>query len=149
MDSTGGETVHAMKEADEKVEEHMEEQIVEKKDDEIGAQTLDAPSEKTIEADKEYHVAHSSGDASSETSHEKPDPVIDVKHVKDENDAFAHLPNHEAKILKKQLDIPPVNVNYRTLYRYASVWDMTIVAVAAICSVTAGAILPLMTVCEQ
>ena len=148
MDSTGGETAHAVREADEKVEEHMGQQVVEK-DEKSGAEMFDVPSEKTIEAEKEYNIAHSSGDASSQTSNEKPDPVIDVKNVKDENDVFAHLPDDEAKVLKKQLDIPPVNVNYRTLYRYASVWDMTIVAVAALCAVTAGAVLPLMTACDQ
>ena len=146
MDSTGGETAHAVREADEKAEEHTGEMIEEQRNEKTEAQTFDAALEKSLEADKEHHVAHSSGDASSQTSHEKPDPVIDVKKVKDQDEVFAHLPDHEAKILKKQLDIPAVNVNYKTLYRYASAWDMSIIVVSAICAVAAGAVLPLMTV---
>lgn len=61
-------------------------------------------------------------------------------------DPFAHLPDHEKAILKRQLDIPPVNVTYKTLFRYATRNDMIIMFVSAFCAIAGGALLPLMTV---
>ena len=65
--------------------------------------------------------------------------------VKDE-DLYAHLPEDEAQILRKQVDIPNVKSGWSTLYRYSTTWDIVIMVVAAICSIAAGAALPLMTV---
>ncbi|KAJ5038208.1 uncharacterized protein L3040_007075 [Drepanopeziza brunnea f. sp. 'multigermtubi'] len=65
--------------------------------------------------------------------------------VKDE-DVFAHLPPAEAEILKRQIDIPVVTASWKTLYRYSTRNDILIMIVSAICSVAAGAALPLMTV---
>ena len=61
-------------------------------------------------------------------------------------DPFAHLPEHEAAILRKQLDIPEVKVGYTTLFRYASALDWVIFVIAVLASVIAGAAMPLMTV---
>lgn len=36
---------------------------------------------------------------------------------KEDVDPFKHLPEHEANILRRQLDIPPVKVTFFTLYR--------------------------------
>ncbi|KXS99379.1 hypothetical protein AC578_8995 [Pseudocercospora eumusae] len=63
-----------------------------------------------------------------------------------EQDPFAHLPDHEAAILKRQLVIPPVKVTYFQLFRYATRWDLTIMFVSGICAIAAGAALPLMTI---
>ena len=63
-----------------------------------------------------------------------------------EGDAFAHLPEHEAAILRRQLDTPPVKVTYFRLYRYATTNDKIIIFVSAIAAIIAGAVLPLMTV---
>lgn len=67
--------------------------------------------------------------------------------VKDkEDDVFAHLPAHEAEILKRQVFVPEVTVGFKTLYRYSTRWDLIIVAISALCSIIGGAVLPLMTV---
>ncbi|EME81617.1 ABC transporter, ABC-B family, MDR type [Pseudocercospora fijiensis CIRAD86] len=63
-----------------------------------------------------------------------------------EQDPFAHLPEHEAAILKRQLVIPPVKVTYFQLFRYATPWDVAIMFLSGICAIVAGAALPLMTV---
>ncbi|EJT82036.1 hypothetical protein GGTG_02010 [Gaeumannomyces tritici R3-111a-1] len=64
---------------------------------------------------------------------------------KDE-DPYAHLPEGEAAVLKQQVDTPSVKVAYKTLYRYASTSDLTIIAVSFVCAIVSGAALPLMTV---
>ena len=70
-----------------------------------------------------------------------------VVKVKDKDqDIYGHLPPAEAKILKRQVDIPTVKAGWRILYRYATTNDKLIIAVSAICSIAAGAALPLMTV---
>ena len=61
-------------------------------------------------------------------------------------DPFAHLPDHEAAVLRKQLDIPPVQVGYFTLFRYATRNDIIIMIVSGLCAIVAGAAMPLMTV---
>lgn len=67
--------------------------------------------------------------------------------VKDENkDPFAHLPPNEAETLRRQVHIPVVKSGWKTLYRYATRNDYLIIAVSAICSIAAGAALPLMTI---
>lgn len=65
---------------------------------------------------------------------------------KGEEDAFGHLPEHEAAILRRQLETPPVKVTYFRLYRYATTNDKIIIFISAIAAVIAGAVLPLMTV---
>ncbi len=63
-----------------------------------------------------------------------------------EEEVFAHLLEHEAAILKRQLDIPPVNIGYTSLYRYATRNDIFIMIVSGTCAIAAGVALPLMTV---
>lgn len=63
-----------------------------------------------------------------------------------DDDAFSHLPEKEAEILRRQLATPPVKVTYFGLYRYATTNDKIIIAVSAIAAIIAGAVLPLMTV---
>lgn len=65
---------------------------------------------------------------------------------KEEQDPFAHLPEHEKAILKRQLDIPPVKVTYKTLFRYATRNDKILIAISAICAIIGGALIPLMTI---
>lgn len=64
----------------------------------------------------------------------------------EENDPFAHLPQHEAVVLRRQLDIPAVKVTYRMLYRYATRNDWLIMALSGICAIAGGAVMPLMTI---
>ncbi|KAF2178248.1 P-loop containing nucleoside triphosphate hydrolase protein [Zopfia rhizophila CBS 207.26] len=63
-----------------------------------------------------------------------------------EPDPLDHLPENERAILKRQLDILDISVNYATLYRYATSMDLAIIMVASICSIGAGAALPLIAV---
>ena len=67
------------------------------------------------------------------------------KEVEDE-DPFSHLPEHEAAILKRQVDIPPVKVTYFMLYRYATRNDILIMALSGFCAIAGGAVMPLMTI---
>jgi hypothetical protein len=39
---------------------------------------------------------------------------------------------HESKILQEQIDVPTVKVTYMTLYRYATIVDMAIIATSAV-----------------
>jgi len=58
--------------------------------------------------------------------------------VEEEQDPFAHLPDHEAEILRRQLAVPPVPVSYRTLFRYATTNDLLIMVAGVIGSVVGG-----------
>lgn len=62
------------------------------------------------------------------------------------DDPFNHLPEREKEILKRQLDLPAVKVNYMTLYRYATRNDKIILAIAGLAAIISGALLPLMTI---
>jgi hypothetical protein len=64
----------------------------------------------------------------------------------DDDAIFAHLPQHEKDILKKQLDAPVAKISFFGLYRYASRMDILILLVSAVCAIAAGAALPLFTV---
>ncbi|GAM85326.1 hypothetical protein ANO11243_033310 [Dothideomycetidae sp. 11243] len=64
----------------------------------------------------------------------------------EEPDPFAHLPDNEASILRKQLEIPPAKVGYFTLYRYADGRDIAIIAFSSFCAIAGGALMPLMPV---
>ena len=72
--------------------------------------------------------------------------IIKVNDVKEGEEAWAHLPPHEREIIKRQLVVPEVKVNYRTLYRYATRNDLLIVAVSIVTAIAGGAVMPLMTV---
>ncbi|KAI5864665.1 P-loop containing nucleoside triphosphate hydrolase protein [Durotheca rogersii] len=63
-----------------------------------------------------------------------------------DNDPFAHLPDNEAEILKKQVATPVVKAGVAALYRYSSRNDIIIMAVSGLCAIAGGAALPLMTV---
>ena len=64
----------------------------------------------------------------------------------EDDDPFKHLPDHEKQILKRQTDVPEVEIGFFTLYRYATKADMAILAISAVSAIAAGAALPLMTV---
>lgn len=64
----------------------------------------------------------------------------------EKEDPYAHLPEHEKAIIKKQLDIPPVNVTYMHLFRYSTRNDKLIMIASALGAIIGGALLPLMTV---
>ena len=134
MDSTGGDLTHAAKELDEKIE----------------ARSLPSSSGSTnnVVGEKQEQDVHSSGSSSQDaTPMEKLDSrVVKVRDAKEGDEAYAHLPDHEREIVKRQLEIPPVTVTFKTLYRYATRNDLIIIVVSSICAIVGGAVMPLMTV---
>jgi len=58
--------------------------------------------------------------------------------VEEEQDPFAHLPEHEREVLRRQLVVRDVPVTYRTLFRYATKADLLIMAAGAIGSIVGG-----------
>ena len=86
---------------------------------------------------------------------EEPAPPLDrsdpkaptpEKEKEEGEDPLAHLPEHEAAIIRRQLDIPVVKPGYKDLYRYATRNDLLIMLVSGICAIAAGAAMPLMTI---
>ena len=61
-------------------------------------------------------------------------------------DQYAHLPDYERRIIKRQLETPDVRVTYFTLYRFATRNDLIIISISIICAIAGGAAMPLMTV---
>lgn len=59
---------------------------------------------------------------------------------------YSHLAEHEKAVLKQQTKSPKVNINFFSLYRYASRSELAILAVSALCAIAAGAAMPLFTV---
>lgn len=62
------------------------------------------------------------------------------------DDLYSHLPEHQAEILKRQVEIPSLSKGAGVLYRYASRNDVIIIVLSAITAIASGAALPLMTV---
>jgi ATP-binding cassette, subfamily B (MDR/TAP), member 1 len=62
------------------------------------------------------------------------------------DEIFAHLPEHEQVILKRQVNVPIASIKFKQLYRYATTWDLVFVAIGSICAIGGGAVMPLMTV---
>ncbi|KAI7975509.1 hypothetical protein EIK77_005875 [Talaromyces pinophilus] len=56
------------------------------------------------------------------------------------------LPEDERRVIQAQLDSPTVQVNYFSLYRYATTNDFVIIAISIVCAIAGGAALPLFTV---
>ena len=136
MDSTAGDLNHAARELDEKIEEK---------------QSLEGRSSSlNVVGEKQEHNQYSSGSSSvSAPAFEKLDSqIVKVQDDKGGEGAYAHLPEHEKEIVKRQLDIPPVVVTFKTLYRYATRNDLIIIAVSSLCAIVGGAVMPLMTVCN-
>jgi ATP-binding cassette subfamily B (MDR/TAP) protein 1 len=111
----------------------------------------DGQSIQQTSIEKENHTSESDSTANNDALGKQESEAIpipkDAKEETDEDAVFAHLPEHEKAILKEQLHIPDVQINFIGLYRYASTNDLLILAVSAICAIGAGAIMPLFTVC--
>lgn len=68
--------------------------------------------------------------------------------IKDEEkeDALGHLPPEEAEIIRRQLDMPKVELSYFSLFRFATRNDLLIMALSSVAAIIGGAVMPLMTV---
>ncbi|KAL2052621.1 hypothetical protein ABVK25_007181 [Lepraria finkii] len=138
MDSTGGDLSHAAKELDEDVEKQQSRES-----------SRDAAlSENDVVGEKQEQHPHSSGSSSEDVAYlEKLDShIVKVPEMKQGEEAYAHLPENEKEIVKRQLEIPTVTVTFKTLYRYATRNDLLILAVSCISAIAGGAVMPLMTV---
>ena len=141
MDRAGEELAHAAIEVDEKYAE----------DTAVPSSSSDPKSNSEEISEKQEEDVQSSGSSSQdEVALEKMDSqIIKVGNLKEGDEAFAHLPEHEREIVKRQLDIPPITVTFKTLYRYATRNDIIIIAISALCAIIGGAVMPLMTVCIE
>ena len=136
MDSTGGDLAHAAIEVDERLEKR--------------SVTSSRSNDKDASSDeKEQRLRDSVSSTQDPRELHKLDSTIKVREAKEGDEAYAHLPEHEREIVKRQLDIPPINVSFKTLFRYATRNDLLIVAVSTVCAIAGGAALPLMTVSPQ
>ena len=138
MDSTGGDLSHAAKELDSALE----------RESSIEYSSDGAIPEKNGVGEKQELDAQSSGSSfEDEKNLEKLDShIVKISDVKEGDEAYAHLPDHEKEIVKRQLDIPVIKVGFLTLYRYATRNDIIIIAISAFCAIAGGAVMPLMTV---
>ncbi|KAK9449524.1 P-loop containing nucleoside triphosphate hydrolase protein [Limtongia smithiae] len=59
-------------------------------------------------------------------------------------DEFAGLPEHEAKILRDQVELKPASASYFTLYRYANKEDRALLFIGVLSAVLEGVLKPLM-----
>lgn len=140
MDSTGGDLNHAARE-------------VEMNEEKRNTHTLEHGKSSPKDLLGEKHELNPSSSGSS--SHDDPvlakldSKVIKVGEVKEGEEAYAHLPEHEKEVVKRQLDIPPVKVTYWTVFRYATRNDLIIIAISSFCAIAGGAIMPLMTVTDH
>lgn len=55
------------------------------------------------------------------------------------------LNEDEIRILKDQIEVPKTSISYFTLFRFATPFDLLLLAIAAICSIISGAALPMFT----
>ena len=138
MDSTGGDLTRVANEVDQNIEK-------------LSARSSSRDRSSAVDVaigEKQQIDQHSSGSSSEDvTKIEKLDSrIVKVGEVKDGEEAYAHLPPHERDVVRKQLEVLPVTVTYRTLYRYATRNDLLIVCISAICAIIGGAVMPLMTV---
>ena len=62
------------------------------------------------------------------------------------NSAYTHLTNNAAAILSRQVDSTPTAVKYKSLFRYATNFDLCCLAGSGLSAIAAGASLPLMTI---
>lgn len=137
MDSTAGEFNHAAKEIDANTEKQLS-----------SSSSDETSSRDDVVGEKQEQEPHSSGSSSEDVAQLKrlDSHIVKVPEVNKDEEAYAHLPEYEKDIVKKQLDIPSVSVTYKTLYRYATKNDIIIIVISALCAIAGGAALPLMTV---
>lgn len=71
--------------------------------------------------------------------------VVDPTAITEPIDPMSRLPEHEAEILKRQIDTPDRSYGMGSLWRYATRNDMIIIVIGGIASAASGAALPAMT----
>lgn len=74
------------------------------------------------------------------------DVTLDEKPSQEPESLPHNLNESEREIIDQQLNISKVNISYFSLFRYATGNEIAIMVVAAIASIGAGAVMPLMAV---
>lgn len=128
----GNETAHAVKNLQQEIEEK-------------GRVEVDREEDDVRENEKQISDTSSNEDF-PEDLRKIDSNVIKIKDERSADELLEHLPEHEREIIKRQIDIPTVLVTFKTLYRYATKWDMIIIAVSSLSAIIAGAAMPMMTV---
>jgi hypothetical protein len=97
MDSTGGDLAHAVEQVEENIEKRS-----------LHSSSHVRPSEEDFVGDKSTrHIVSSDTSSQDSAAVEKLDSrIVRVHDGTDGDEAFAHLPEHEKEIVKRQLDIP-------------------------------------------
>jgi|ERR1700733_2204136 ATP-binding cassette subfamily B (MDR/TAP) protein 1 len=124
----------------------IEENIVEKERLELDEKGMEDVVTENEKQGSEGSSSESASDSGPEDLQKYDSKIVKVREVPEGDAALAHLPEHERAVLKRQLDIPSVSVNWLKLYRYATTWDKVIVGICVFCAIGAGAVMPLMTV---
>ena len=142
MDSTGGELSRAAQDVNANAEKEISQE-----------NTTDLDVAESPPKNKEVPDDSSLSSSSPQDSLDKPElekfdsAVINVPdEEKGDQEPWSHLPDHERDIVRKQLEIPPVTVTFKTLFRYATRNDLIIIMISVICSIAGGAVMPLMTI---
>ncbi|KAI9741838.1 MAG: GTPase-activating protein [Cirrosporium novae-zelandiae] len=136
MDATGGDLRQAAERTDEKVQE-----------DTVTSSNTKEPNSGVEE--KETQISHSRSSSTASPAKDSQPHVVTVHNANgDEEDdqGLSNLPDNERTIVRKQVDVPPVEVKYTTLFRYRTHADIMIMIVSSICAIAGGACLPLMTI---
>jgi hypothetical protein len=124
----------------------IEECIEEKERHELGEKGVEDVVTENEKREPEGSSSESASDSGPEDLQKYDSKIVKVREVPEGDAALAHLPEDERAVLKRQLDIPSVSVNWLKLYRYATTWDKIIVGISVFCAIGAGAVMPLMTV---
>jgi len=101
---------------------------------------------QVIIGDEKVSAPSKSSGGGSQDGLDKLDSHIIHVNEDSKDDPLGHLPPEEAEIIRKQLDIPEVDLNYFSLFRFASRNDIIIIVISAITAVIGGAAMPLMTI---
>ena len=73
--------------------------------------------------------------------------IADARKELEGDEIFAHLPEHEQVILKRQVNVPIASVTFKAALQICHHMGYGVcLAIASICAIGGGAVLPLMTV---
>ncbi|KAL9128673.1 MAG: hypothetical protein Q9217_002701 [Psora testacea] len=141
MDSTAGDLTHAASQLGAEIDKQISHQSSRSH---LAGNAL---HEKPLQRHSTSSAPSSSSSSEDAVQMEKLDSqIVKIEDVKEGEEAYAHLPEHEREIVSRQLYIPAVKVNFLTLYRYATRNDLIIVVISSIMAIAGGAVMPLMTV---
>ncbi|KAJ3497303.1 hypothetical protein NLG97_g2010 [Lecanicillium saksenae] len=110
-------------------------------------QAIEMSNQPAHRPNSQSTLNHGDGSYSEPRSLEKADTKLATPpETTDAHDLYAHLTEHEAEILRSQVDVPTLSKGVNVLWRYSSKTDVVIIITSLICAAAAGATLPLMTV---